>query len=118
MITSAIFHYDSLILMLVASIIVGIPAGSVYSGSIAKILDNDSALRIQEGIYYRQEIDTEVAEHLELTESERELAINWILIMMDLGSFLAQGLAAYILIKYYPSVVINPPGWRKIFIIF
>jgi len=46
-ITSALFHYDSLILMLVGSILVGIPAGSVYSGSIAKVLDNDSTLRVQ-----------------------------------------------------------------------
>ena len=89
MITSAIFHYDSLILMLVASIIIGIPAGSVYSGSIAKVLDNEAALRMPDGIYYRQDMDTETAEHMELTEAERELAINWILIMMDLGSFLA-----------------------------
>ena len=96
--------------MLVASIIVGIPAGSVYSGSIAKVLDNQSHLRMQEGVYYKQELNTEEAEHLELTEPERELAINWILIMMDLGSFIAQGIAAYVLIYYYPGVVINPPG--------
>lgn len=110
LITSAIFHYDGLILMLVISIIVGIPAGSVYSGSIAKILDNEISLRIHDGIYFRQELDTEEAENMELTEGERELAINWILIMMDLGSFLAMGISAYVLINYYPAIIINPPG--------
>tara|TARA_B110000285_G_C14542400_1_gene345570 strand:- start:196 stop:450 length:255 start_codon:yes stop_codon:yes gene_type:complete len=84
--------------MLVTSIIVALPAGSMYSGTIVKVLDNDVRLHAHDGIYFREDLDTETIEHLELTEGEKELAINWVLIMMDLGSFFAQAIASYVLI--------------------
>jgi hypothetical protein len=34
---------------------------------------------------------------------------------MDLGSFLAMGISAYVLINYYPAIIINPPGWERFF---
>ena len=80
--------------MLVISTLMGVPQGSVYSNSL--YIANG-------GNFGKDKRET-------LQDSKRELAVNWLLIMMDLGSFLAQLLTAIVLNKFYPDIVINPPG--------
>lgn len=81
--------FKSLTLLFLFSILMAIPAGSVYSSIIYKALD-DKDDRVQ--------------------ENEKEMVINWILIMQDAGSLLAQAATAFILIVFYRSIVENPPS--------
>ena len=79
------FEYDNLIMMLIMSILVGIPAGSIYSVALIRVFDTQPVVE-------RQSMSSEPFDDnskVHLNENEKELAVNWILNMMDLGSFLA-----------------------------
>ena len=69
--------FNSLSWMFTFSVLFSIPAGSVYSGVINKILSSKNQ---------------------EVVQSEKEPALNWVLIMMDAGSLLAAAFTAFIFI--------------------
>lgn len=79
-------------MMLGVSIVAGIPSGSIYSVSFSRVLDNSHEIKKhnenQLNISRSGVIENEDISKI-ITENERELAINWLLIAMDFGSFLA-----------------------------
>jgi hypothetical protein len=76
---------DNLSYMFTFSIIFAIPAGSIYSSAIYRVLKSDD-------------------------QNQKEQAVAWVLNAMDLGSLLAAAITAWVLINYYPEIVANPPS--------
>jgi len=76
---------DNLSYMFTFSIIFAIPAGSIYSSAIYRVLKSDD-------------------------QNQKEQAVAWVLNAMDLGSLLAAAITAWVLITYYPEIVANPPS--------
>lgn len=81
--------FNSLTSLFIFSIIFSLPAASVYSSQLYSILLNKDG---------------------KLQHHQKEAAVNLMLIMMDMGSVMANILTAYILLVYYPNVAENPPG--------
>ena len=76
---------DNLSYMFTFSIIFAIPAGSIYSSAIYRVLKSDD-------------------------QNQKEQAVAWVLNAMYLGSLLAAAITAWVLINYYPEIVANPPS--------
>ena len=75
--TTHMFIFDNLIYLLAFSFILGIPAGAIYSSSLYQANSGGSVSDIKD------------CKNKYLKTSEREMAVNLLFIMMDIGSLLA-----------------------------
>jgi hypothetical protein len=82
-----LFH--NMTLMFVFAIFFSLPAASIYSAVIVKILSPKEDY---------------------IPQNQKESAINWVLVFQDAGSMFAQIATAFLLLKYFPEVMNNPPG--------
>mmetsp|Transcript_23957 Transcript_23957/g.36712 ORF Transcript_23957/g.36712 Transcript_23957/m.36712 type:complete len:121 (-) Transcript_23957:54-416(-) len=76
-VTTHLFIFDNLAYLFTFSLLLGIPAGSIYSSSLLTV--NSGGLKGQE-----------------ISKKEREMGVNLLFIAMDFGSLLAQGVATFL----------------------
>ena len=85
--TTHLFIFDNLAYLFIFSLLLGIPAGSIYSSSLYSA---------NSGGHHSKEEDQDGKQGADIKMKEREMAVNILFMAMDFGSLVAQGVAAYL----------------------